>query len=167
MLTDQYFELATLDEKPAKGERKMADEMVLLVATIIENYIGDLAKQANKDTLDERVKLDVFKICLLELAYESSGYNFDMQLSLMRSFERLGASSSFNESYSELGIKGVQLETLGFLWVRFAMHWLGFSQFNSTMVKYQRYLAHNADDLGSNKRKAIEDMNYEQLENFI
>lgn len=166
-LVDQYFELCKLDEKPEKGERKMADEMVLLVATIIDNYVGDLVKQGNVETMQERINLDLFKVSLLELAYESSGYNFDMQLSLLRSFDRLGASSSYSESYNDLGIKGVQLETLGFLWVRHAMRWLGFSQFNSTMVKYQRYLAHNADDLGSNKRKAIEDMNYEQLENFV
>ena len=125
-LIDAYFELCKLDEKPEKGERKMADEMVLLVATIIDNYVGDLTKQANNETLKERINLDLFKVSLLELAYESSGYNFDMQLSLMRSFDRLGACSSFSESYNDLGIKGVQLETLGFLWVRHAMRWVGF-----------------------------------------
>ena len=35
----QYFEFAALDDKPEKGERKMADEQALLVAEILENYI--------------------------------------------------------------------------------------------------------------------------------
>lgn len=35
------------------------------------------------------------------------------------------------------------------------------------MTKYAKYLKHNADDLGANKRKAVEDANYETLNNFI
>jgi hypothetical protein len=41
VLTSQYFEFVELDEKPEKGERKMADEQVILIAEMIEAFGGD------------------------------------------------------------------------------------------------------------------------------
>ena len=63
-----------IDEKPEKGDRKMADEMVLLIADVLDSYLG------RTDGVDkaERLKLHLFKACLLELAYEHSNYNFDI-----------------------------------------------------------------------------------------
>ena len=52
----------------------MADEMVLLIADIIDSY---LSKEEGVDKV-ERIRLHLFKACLLELAYEHSNYNFDM-----------------------------------------------------------------------------------------
>lgn len=66
-LTAQYLDFITLDDKPAKGERKFADEQVLLISETID-------QAENSQSLN----LDVFKVCLLEFAYEQSNYNFDI-----------------------------------------------------------------------------------------
>lgn len=39
-LTKQYLEYIGLDEKPAKGERKLADEQVLLISDVIDSFDG-------------------------------------------------------------------------------------------------------------------------------
>lgn len=96
-LTSEYFEFVQLDEKPEKGERKMADEQVLLIAEMIESY---LSQECSKD-------LQLYKICLLEIAYEFSNYNFDIQLQLIKTFDSMGLSASFSEAYDNLNIKGV------------------------------------------------------------
>ena len=113
-----------LDDKPEKGERKLADEQVLLIADIIDNYIDNEEEKEGEEVADAKRKLDFFKVCLLERAYESSCYNFDIQLALLKSFDRLGWSASFSESFENLGIKGVQLESLGYLAVRHSINWL-------------------------------------------
>jgi len=114
-----------LDDKPEKGERKLADEQVLLIADIIDNYIdNEEEEKEGEQDIDGKRKLDFFKVCLLEMAYETSCYNFDIQLALLKSFDRLGWSASFSESFENLGIKGVQLESLGYLAVRHAINWL-------------------------------------------
>ena len=64
-----------MDDKPEKGDRKMADEMVLLIADIIDSY---LTKPTGSIDCAEKLKLHLFKTCLLELAYEHSNYNFDL-----------------------------------------------------------------------------------------
>jgi hypothetical protein len=46
----------------------MADEQVLLIGEMIESY---LSKEVSKD-------LQLYKICLLEIAFEFSNYNFDI-----------------------------------------------------------------------------------------
>ena len=61
---EQYMTFSKLDGKPEKGERKMADEQVLLISDIIENFIT--SKSA---TVEEQLSLDVFKICFLEYAF--------------------------------------------------------------------------------------------------
>ena len=43
----------------------------------------------------------------MEFSYVLSQYNFDMGLSLIRSFDKLGLSTSFAEAYDPLTIKGV------------------------------------------------------------
>ena len=57
-LVNQYYEFLILDEKPEKGERKIADEQIILIAQIIDQYIE------NSD--DENKFLDIFKIVFLE-----------------------------------------------------------------------------------------------------
>ena len=80
----------------------MADEQVVLIADIIDDFIT-----SPSCTEDDGKKLELFKVSLLELSYEGSCYNFDVQLSLVKSFDRLGWSTSFSESFETLGIKGV------------------------------------------------------------
>lgn len=73
-LLEHYHGFLKLDEKPEKGERKMADEIVLLIADILDTY---MSKPGGIDQ-KEKLNLHLFKICLLELAFEYSNYNFDM-----------------------------------------------------------------------------------------
>ena len=167
-LTDEYFEFVKLDDKPEKGERKLADEQVLLIADIIDNYIdNEEEEKEGEQDIDGKRKLDFFKVCLLEMAYETSCYNFDIQLALLKSFDRLGWSASFSESFENLGIKGVQLESLGYLAVRHAINWLQFPQLAQLLRKQYKFLKHNAVDLADMKIKALSDNNYSQLDNFI
>lgn len=39
-LLERYHEYLKIDEKPEKGDRKMADEMVLLIADVIDSYLS-------------------------------------------------------------------------------------------------------------------------------
>jgi len=55
-LVGQYFEYVKVDDKPEKGERKLADDQALLVADVIDGY---LSHTPNKS-------LELFKICFLE-----------------------------------------------------------------------------------------------------
>lgn len=102
-LLEKYHAYLKIDEKPEKGDRKMADEMVLLIADVLDNYLD---KPDNVDP-SEKLKLHLFKACLLELAYEHSNYNFDIQISLMKTYDYLGLSVSYAEALENLGIKGV------------------------------------------------------------
>lgn len=73
-LIKHYHNFLELDEKPEKGERKMADEMALLIADILDTYINKPGGLA----LKEKLPLQIFKICFLEMSFEHSSYNFDM-----------------------------------------------------------------------------------------
>ena len=97
----------------------------------------------------------------------SSPYNFDIQLQALKCYDKLGLSSSYWDAYLNLGIKGVQFETLGFLYQKHAIKWLSFSQVNSVLQKNITYLHHFADDMAGNKKRAVDDSNYEQLANFV
>lgn len=56
---------------------------------------------------DQSKSLQLFKICLCEYNYEKSCYNFDVQLSLMKTFDKYGLSPSHSAAYETLDIKGV------------------------------------------------------------
>lgn len=99
-LIKKFFEYQRLDEKPAKGERKLADELAILIGDMIDEYI-----ESHKD--EETKLLDLYKIALFEIAYTESGYNFDIQIGLAKSFDRLGLCTSYSEAYTNLGLKGV------------------------------------------------------------
>lgn len=79
MLVSQYYEYVKYDEKPEKGERKAADEQALLIADLIDNFI---LKSGEKCSELQVKLLNLYKISLLELSYEKSSYNFDVQLNL-------------------------------------------------------------------------------------
>ena len=104
---------------------------------------------------------------MLEYAYDQSCYNFDIQLSLLKCFDELGLSTSFNESFNSLDVKGVQLESQGFLYARHAIKWNNFSNFQLLHPKYLKYVKHNTRDLSDCKLGALRDFNFDQLENFI
>ena len=166
-LLQKYHAYLKMDEKPEKGDRKMADEMVLLIADVIDSYLTKGTAQGDPVDKGEKLKLHLFKSCLLELAYEHSNYNFDMQISLMKSYDQLGLSVSYAEAFETLGIKGVQLETLGYLRTHHPMKWLNYSQFTTSHNKYFKYLRFNAKEMGDIKLLAATQKNFGQLENFI
>lgn len=56
-----------------------------------------------------------FIASLLEYAYKISPYNFDIVMSLVKLYDMLGVSNSFMTSHSDLDLKGVLLESIGFL----------------------------------------------------
>ena len=111
--------------------------------------------------------MHLFKACLLELAYEHSNYNFDIQISLLKSYDYLGLSVSYGEAFENLGIKGVQLETLGYLRTNHPIKWLNYSQFATSHIKYFKYLRFNSKEMGDIKQLAASQKNFGQLENFI
>jgi N-acetyltransferase B complex (NatB) non catalytic subunit len=65
----------------------------------------------------------VYRIGLMEYAMERSPYNFDISLQLLKLYDRLGLSPSFQQALSNLNLKGVQLESLGYLQFRHALDW--------------------------------------------
>lgn len=52
-------------------------------------------------------KLVLYRIGLLEYAFEKSPYNFDIALALLKIYDGFGLSTSFNQFYLGLGLKGV------------------------------------------------------------
>ena len=81
-------------------------------------------------------------------------------MALIRSFRYLGWSTSFSECHENLGLKGVQLETLGAIHVDFACKWLYFGNTSQILGKTSKYLKNNAKDLGDMRTKALTDQNY-------
>ncbi len=64
-----------LDSKPEKGERKLADDLVILINEELD------AKVASVDSTV------LYRISLLEFALDRSPYNFDIQLQLMHIYD--------------------------------------------------------------------------------
>jgi hypothetical protein len=66
-LHQDYQKYLDLDGKPEKGERKLADDLVLVINSILKPYFHK--------KLDHFV---LYRIGLLEFALELSPYNFDI-----------------------------------------------------------------------------------------
>ena len=71
------------DGKPEKGERKLADDLVILINELLDS---------NSTNVDSLV---LYRIGLMEFALEKSPYNFDIQLQLLKLYDSLGISPSF------------------------------------------------------------------------
>jgi hypothetical protein len=56
---------------------------------------------------------------------------------------------------------------MGFLIFRHVFDWSELGIFKSFMLKYNKYSKLNARDLKSCKMKALTDLNFDQIENFI
>ena len=80
-LHSEYIRMVELDGKPEKGERKLADDLPLLINEMLE-------KEKKEDLI-------MYRIGLLEYASGKSPYNFDIQLQLLKLFDQLGLSASF------------------------------------------------------------------------
>lgn len=86
---------------------------------------------------------------------------------MLKTFDTYGLSPSFIEAYDTMDIKGVQLETLGFLSTSHALKWAYFTQYSTFHNKLYKYLAANARDLSGAKVLGMGDFNFESVENFI
>jgi hypothetical protein len=64
----EYIEALELDSKPEKGERKLADDLVILINEV-------LAPLSSRESIDARV---LYRVGLLEFALDKSPYNFDI-----------------------------------------------------------------------------------------
>lgn len=82
-----------LDGKPEKGERKIADDLVIVINELLESHSFD---RPTEDSLD---KLVIYRIGLLEYALEKSPYNFDISLALLKIYDKHGLSASFNQHF--------------------------------------------------------------------
>ena len=155
-LQTHYFSSIDLDGKPEKGERKLADDFVVLINEICAE---------NKDITDSwRVQL----VSLNEYALHLSPYNFDIQMAQANLFDGLGMSVSFAQSLAELNLKGVQCESLGYLHVKHTLKYGTYdSIFRSTYLKYLKYDESNTYDLSKLKSTSLAEENFDQIENFV
>ena len=73
-LLNQYLEYAKLDSKPEKGERKFADDFVL----ILDELLDEASSGEARNDASQISKIDLFRIGVLEHAISASPYNFDI-----------------------------------------------------------------------------------------
>jgi hypothetical protein len=67
-LHSEYVRVLELDSKPEKGERKIADDLVILINELMEPMY-------KPNEIDSNV---LYRIGLMEYALERSPYNFDI-----------------------------------------------------------------------------------------
>ena len=67
-----------IDGKPEKGERKIADDIVILINEMVEEE----TRQSS-----DRELWTIYRIGLLEYSLEKSPYNFDIQLALAKIYD--------------------------------------------------------------------------------
>ena len=83
-----------------------------------------------------------------------------MALTLL--YDKCGLSISFKEAEENLGLKGVQLETLGFLQLRHCLEWGTYENiFKHRVIKFKKYLTKNAVELRELKHDSFKENNYE------
>lgn len=93
VLTENYFAAVALDNKPEKGERKMADEFLVL----LNEHLEGTGSPGNL----------LFLTTLNQHALSLSPYNFDLTVAQAKLFTRLGMSLSFQDALAEMNLKSV------------------------------------------------------------
>ncbi len=158
-LQEEYLRASKLDGKPEKGERKVADDFIVLL---------NEQQQQEEPGKPQDLASMLYLASLNEFALMQSPYNFDINVAQVKLYDRLGMSLSFQAAHQELDLKGVQLESLGFLQLD---HTLRHGTFESLLrpvfQKFQRYSQHNDADLRKLKLTSLREDNYEQIENFV
>ena len=155
-LQSLYFSAIELDGKPEKGERKLADDYIVLINEIF----------IERGSLNEADRLQL--ISLNEYALKLSPYNFDIQMSQATHYDAIGMSVSFGQTLQELNLKGVQMESLGYLHVRHTQkHGTFDSIFRPTIMRYLKYDESNTYDLNKLKITSLSEENFDQIENFV
>ena len=88
-------------------------------------------------------------------------------MSLLKIYDSLGISLLFKQAHETLNMKGVQLESLGYLNFRHSIEWGQIdSIFKPTNTKYQKYWMMNENDLKRLKHESFKEENYDQIENL-
>ncbi len=72
----EYLKILEMDGKPEKGERKLADDLVILINEVMEQFF--------KSEIDSIV---AYRIGIMEYALEKSPYNFDIQVQLVKLYD--------------------------------------------------------------------------------
>ena len=83
LLQNDYADAIFLDGKPEKGERKAADDYVLMINELLDEDDSQVTPNV------------IYRIALMEYAMELSPYNFDIQLALSLLYDKVGLSVSF------------------------------------------------------------------------
>jgi len=110
----------------------------------------------------------LYLVSLNQLALQLSPYNFDIVMWQCKLYDQLHMSVSFVQAHQDLGLKGVQLESLGYLQLRHTLHNASYdSMLKPVLTKYKKYESLNHSDLQKLKLKTFDDDNYEQIENFV
>ena len=147
------MEFSKLDGKPEKGERKIADDFVLLLDEVLQE-----ASAAAKLTFEQPVisSIDVLRIGILEYALSLSPYNFDIQLALATIYDSHGLSVQYKQAIENLGLKGIQRESMGYLQLRHSIEW-GATEglFKPFFAKYNEFCLLNEKDLAEMKHKSL------------
>lgn len=163
MLLKQYMEFRKLDGKPEKGERKIADDFILLFDEVLKEEVQKEARDVGYVS-----EVDLLRIGVLEYALKQSPYNFDIQMALVQVYDSNGLCVQFREALDGIGIKGVQQESMGYLQLRHSLEWGQFEQlFKPSYTKYMKYAQFNERDLQQLKHKSFKADNWDQVENFI
>lgn len=152
-LQQSYLQALELDSKPEKGERKIADDWIILIN-----------EQSPRDTVQQLLYL----ASLNETALQLSPDNFDIQMWQVKIYDQLGMSISFLSAYYEINLKSVQLESLGYLQFRHSLQYGAFeSIFKPVLVKYKKYEMLNDRDIRMNlKQESFNESNFEIIENL-
>ena len=152
-LQQSYLQALELDSKPEKGERKIADDWIILIN-----------EQSPRDTFQQLLYL----ASLNETALQLSPDNFDIQMWQVKIYDQLGMSISFLSAYYEINLKSVQLESLGYLQFRHSLQYGAFeSIFKPVLVKYKKYEMLNDRDIRMNlKQESFNESNFEIIENL-
>lgn len=142
-----YFDSLNMEEAPKKGEHRVGDELVLLLA----EYLG-------KENI----------LAILDSSTKSSPYNFFLKLVYLEGLQSLGDVNGALELYNSLDIKSVQHETMGYLRFRLlndsAAHNEEFSKF---LTSHDRFHVQARSDLVDSVQNAFKHSNFSAVLDFF
>jgi hypothetical protein len=155
----EYLSCLKLETAPEKGERRISDDYIILIEEIFQEWVVD-----DSTGIPNGVKL--FRICLLEYSLTQSEFNFDISLQLNKLYQSLNLNISFVEKLNYLGLKGIQMEALGYIAMRQFMHNNEADAMNFWLNKYFTFLKRNGKDVNHLKSKAFQSQNYDKVDEF-
>ena len=96
---------------PEQGDWKVADDFVI----ILDEYLEEKTDGAHTTDIDIR------RLLLCQYALKQSPYNFDISLRILNIASKMNLSDWFIRTYKELGLKGIQLESMGYTYLKFSI----------------------------------------------